>query len=82
MHKGQHEAAVPAVDLGEPGAMGQGGDWRRGPAALTCHSSRCLTGPWISAFLGALTRRGGSMPVTSLRKHLFSAWGGPSAVRP
>lgn len=48
--------------------VGQGLNW--GSAQLTHPSRRFPTGPWTSAFLGALTRRGGSTPVTSLRKHL------------
>lgn len=55
------------------GLRGRG--WHCGPPRLTFLSSRFLTGLWISAFPGARTRRGGSMPVTSLRKCL-SARGG------
>lgn len=50
------------------GLRGRG--WHWGPPWLTLFSSRFLTGLWISAFPGARTRRGGSMPVTSLRKCL------------
>lgn len=68
MHEGRHEAPIPAVGLGELRAAGGWGP-QRGAARLIRPSPRCLTGLWTSAFPGALTRRGGSTPVTSLRKH-------------
>lgn len=52
-----------------PGRRG-GGAGSGGPACTDCPFPRFPTGLWTSAFPGALTQRGGSTPVTSLRKHL------------
>lgn len=69
--------------------LGRGGGCSGGcPPALTHSSPRFLTGSWISASLGARTRRGGSTPATSLREHVFLCVGrgpqgaGTLSVRP
>lgn len=55
---------------------GMQGDMGKVPA-LTRPFPRFLTGSWTSVFLGARTRRDGSMPATSLREHFFGCgfWG-------
>lgn len=70
VHQGRHEAPLRAVGLGESRPAGQRVGGSGGPACSDRPSPRYLTGSWTSACRGAPTRRGGSTPVTSRRKHL------------